>query len=104
MAFPVTGYFRITNSEGTLTAAYQLITFPKRVYSITFEHRGLKGEGDMIIDLIDGSLGTGGAPNDNFSIPRGCSKTWTSKSGTNTIYVKSSSATVPSDWEIGSSR
>ena len=101
MAFPVTGYFRITESEGTLTAADQLITFPKKVQTFTVEHRGLKGEGNIIVDIIDGSVGT---TNENFSVPRGCSKTWRSTNGITKINVKSSTAVIPSEWEIGSSR
>lgn len=101
MAFPVTGYFRITESEGTLTTSYQLITFPKPVYAFTVEHFGNKGEDAIVVDILDGSVGT---TNDNFSVRRGCSKTWRSTAAINKIYVKSAGTTIPTAWEIGSTR
>ena len=105
MAFPVTEKFRITQADGTLTTSYQLIMFPKKVQTFYVEHRGNKGEGEIVVDILDGSIGSGGET-DNFSVTRGGSKSWRSTSGINKIYLKytSSTGSVPTVWEVGSSR
>jgi len=97
MAFPVTTKYRVTESDGTLTTSFQKITFPKLVRALSVEHRGLKGEGAIVIKIVDGS--------DEFkSIKRGGSFDYRKSQGFQTIYVKSTTATVPTEWEIGAGR
>ena len=97
MAFPVTAKYRVTQSDGTLTTSFQKITFPNIVRAISVEHRGLKGQGSIIIKPEDGS-------DEVKSVTRGGSWDWRKNCGVQVIYVKSSSATVPSEWEISGVR
>ena len=97
MAFPVSTKYRITESDGTLTTALQKITFPKLVRALSVEHRGGKGEGSIVIQMQDGS-------GEVKSVSRGSSWDFRKDSGFQVIYVKSSSATVPTEWEISGVR
>ena len=100
----VSGKYRITSADLTLTEDFadSVILFPQNVTAILFKNKmdseATPSNGDMGIDLLDGSIGM------NLTVEPG---RWTDWSGTKRIkeiHLKKMSSATLDTWEINAVR